>query len=89
MEGILALSIPIIALMIPIVAIVVKSQVGKALANYIESKSSSSGISVESLVKSEQLYMELDNRIQLLEREMKHLQEDNDFMRRLLKDKNA
>lgn len=87
MEEILALSIPIVALMIPIVAIVVRSQVGKAFANYLETKSRASSLSIESIVNSKQVYLKLDERLRDLEYEVQHLKESNEDLHRLLKGK--
>lgn len=88
MEGELALLVPIMALMIPIVAIVLRSQVGQALAKYLEAKASSSGTPIESLVRTEQLFLDLDNRVRELETTLKQVKEDNSrLQQRLLQGK--
>lgn len=82
---IIAVSIPIFALMIPIVAILVRSNVGKALAKYFESKALSQSSGIEHLVKTEQYILMLDQKMQSIETEVHQLKESHDKLTRLLK----
>ncbi|MFC1851394.1 hypothetical protein ACFL27_14445 [candidate division CSSED10-310 bacterium] len=71
---------------IPILIILLKSQVGKSFARYLDSKARTSDTSIEQLVKSEQIYMALDERVQNLELNMKNLQVSNEKLLKMLTD---
>ena len=85
LTGIIAVSIPIFALMIPIVAILVKSNVGLALAKYLENKAKSSSSGIENLIKTEQYLLSLDQKMHNLEMDVRLLRESHDNLARLLK----
>jgi hypothetical protein len=76
--------IPITALMIPIVAILVRSQVGRAFAAYLESKAKGGELSVETLVRTEKLFLDLDDRLRILEKDVNTLRDDNRELKALV-----
>jgi uncharacterized protein YlxW (UPF0749 family) len=78
----LLLIVLLVALMIPLVAVVLDSQVGRALAARLEG-----GRSAESL--SERRLAALEGEVDRLNRELQRLDEESEFLHRLLEEKRA
>ncbi|MFC1853465.1 hypothetical protein ACFL27_24985 [candidate division CSSED10-310 bacterium] len=88
MENELApLILGIMVFMIPILAIVLKSQVGKAFANYLESKAKAPQSSIEGLVHTENMLLSVETRLTDIELELRKLRESNESLQKLLLDK--
>lgn len=73
----------IIALMIPLVAIVLDSHLGRALADYVTRRS---GTPVEGGASSQRL-LALENEVERLNNEVLRLEEETQFLHRLLESK--
>jgi len=77
----------ILVFSIPIMAIFLFSPVGKSLAQHLIKKLNAPEISIENIVKSEQLYGNLQERINLLEEEVTNHKASIDLLQKLLVEK--
>jgi hypothetical protein len=77
----LFLIVLLVALMIPLVAVILDSQLGRALAARLE------GRSADTL--SERRIASLENEVDRLSRELQRLDEESEFLHRLLEEKRA
>jgi hypothetical protein len=77
----LFLIVLLVALMIPLVAVILDSQVGRALAARLESRGADP--------LSERRLATLENEIDRLNRELQRLDDESQFLHRLLEDKPA
>jgi len=75
------------AFSVPILAIVLKSQVGKALAHYLETRALASTHNIENMLKSENMMLSLNERLLSVERELVALTESNQKLQRVLLEK--
>ncbi|HEX6133925.1 MAG TPA: hypothetical protein VFZ24_08175 [Longimicrobiales bacterium] len=78
----LVLIVLLVALMIPLVAVILDSQVGRAIAARLEG-----GRGVETL--SDRRLATLESEVDRLSREIQRLDEESEFLHRLLEEKRA
>ncbi|MBN2383835.1 hypothetical protein JXQ70_13250 [bacterium] len=83
-EQLVPLILGMMVFSIPILAIVLKSSVGKALAHYLEKKAQSSAHELEGMLKSENLLLDISERLLNVEQELNQLRQSHEKMQQVL-----
>jgi len=86
-EEVIGLTLGVMVMSIPIIWIVLRSQLGKALAKYVEKKALSSDSSIDNLVQTENLLMSIHEQLLVVEGELKDLKESHVNLKKSLKSK--